>query len=67
MLTGTISFLDEEGFVNAIAPGSDFQKITRAQYAILFRIADSSGRGAVTWNDFAVFESLLKKPDAEFL
>lgn len=59
-------FLDKESFVNAIAPKGDPDKIDRAQYAILFRVADSSRRGVVSWDDFCVFETMLKRPDADY-
>lgn len=52
--------------MSAIAPASDFAKIGRQQYGILFRIADLSKSGKVTLEDFVSFERLLKKPDAEF-
>ncbi|CCM00026.1 uncharacterized protein FIBRA_02052 [Fibroporia radiculosa] len=59
-------FLNSEQFVNAIAPSGDMMKIGRAQYAILFRVADASKRGLVSWEDFVVFETLLKRPDADY-
>lgn len=59
-------FLDPESFVNAIAPKGDLAKIGRGQFAILFRIADTSRRGLVSWEDFTVFETLLKRPDADY-
>lgn len=59
-------FLDQESFVNAIAPKSDLTKIGRAQFAILFRVADTSKRGLVSWDDFTVFETLLKRHDADY-
>jgi len=59
-------FLDPDSFVNAIAPTGDLSKIGRAQFAILFRIADTSRRGLVSWDDFTVFETLLKRPDADY-
>lgn len=59
-------FLDPDSFVNAIAPKGDLSKIGRAQFAILFRIADTSRRGLVSWDDFTVFETLLKRPDADY-
>ncbi|KIJ66207.1 hypothetical protein HYDPIDRAFT_86886 [Hydnomerulius pinastri MD-312] len=59
-------FLDPENFVNAIAPRGDLTKIGRAQFAILFRVADASKRGLVSWEDFTVFETLLKRPDADY-
>src|ERR1700732_2788886 len=59
-------FLDRDNFVNAIAPKGDLTKIGRAQFAILFRVADTSRRGLVSWSDFTVFETLLKRPDADY-
>lgn len=52
--------------MNAIAPKGDLSKIGRAQFGILFRIADTSRRGLVSWEDFIVFETLLKRPDADY-
>ncbi|KAJ7459174.1 mitochondrial carrier domain-containing protein [Mycena galericulata] len=57
---------DTESFVNAIAPTGDLSKIGRAQFAILFRVADTSRRGLVSWEDFTVFETVLKRPDADY-
>lgn len=62
----TTRYLDPENFVNAIAPTVDLSKIGRAQFAILFRVADTSKRGLVSWSDFTVFETLLKRPDADY-
>ncbi|KAF8204027.1 mitochondrial inner membrane protein [Pholiota molesta] len=59
-------YLDTESFVNAIAPKGDLTRIGRSQFAILFRIADTSRRGLVSWEDFTVFETLLKRPDADY-
>ncbi|KAG0700680.1 mitochondrial carrier domain-containing protein [Suillus ampliporus] len=59
-------YLDTDSFVNAIAPKGNSTKIGRAQFAILFRVADSSKRGLVSWDDFTVFETLLKRPDADY-
>ncbi|GJE89667.1 mitochondrial carrier [Phanerochaete sordida] len=59
-------FLNVEQFVNAIAPKSDLTKTGRAQYATLFRVADSSKRGMVSWDDFVIFETILKRPDADY-
>ncbi|KAJ7675333.1 mitochondrial carrier domain-containing protein [Mycena rosella] len=59
-------YLDPESFVNAIAPTEDLSKIGRAQFAILFRVADTSRRGLVSWEDFTVFETVLKRPDADY-
>jgi solute carrier family 25 (mitochondrial aspartate/glutamate transporter), member 12/13 len=52
--------------VNAIAPKSDLTKTGRAQYATLFRVADTAKRGLVSWDDFVVFETILKRPDADY-
>lgn len=59
-------FLDQESFVNAIAPKGDLGKIGRAQFGLLFRVADTSKRGLVSWDDFTVFETVLKRPDADY-
>ncbi|EIW86965.1 mitochondrial carrier [Coniophora puteana RWD-64-598 SS2] len=59
-------YLDVENFVNAIAPKGDLTKIDRAQFSVLFRVADASRRGLVSWDDFTVFETLLKRPDADY-
>ncbi|KAI0094463.1 mitochondrial carrier [Irpex rosettiformis] len=59
-------FLNPEQFVNAIAPKSDLTKIGRAQFATLFRVADTNKRGLVSWDDFVVFETILKRPDADY-
>ncbi|KAI7958592.1 hypothetical protein MJO29_006809 [Puccinia striiformis f. sp. tritici] len=63
----TTKFLDEDGFVSAVAPSNEtFLKIHKSQYSILFKIADLKKDGKVTWDDFVIFQTLLKKPDAEF-
>jgi solute carrier family 25 aspartate/glutamate transporter 12/13 len=59
-------YLDPDSFVSAIAPQGDLTKIGRTQYAILFRVADASRRGLVSWEDFTVFQTLLKRPDADY-
>jgi len=59
-------FLDPDSFVNAIAPKEDLSRIGRAQFAILFRVADASRRGLLSWTDFTVFQTLLKRPDADY-
>jgi len=59
-------FLNPDNFINAVASKGDVSKIGRAQFAILFRIADTSRRGLVSWEDFTVFETLLKRPDADY-
>ncbi|KAL7410524.1 putative mitochondrial inner membrane protein [Mrakia frigida] len=60
-----VRYLDEESFINAIAPDDNSSKIRRDQYGVLFRVADLSKRGLVSFEDFTVFESLLKRPDAD--
>ena len=52
--------------MNAIAPKADLTKIGRAQFATLFPVADSSKRGLVSWDDFVVFQTILKRPDADY-
>lgn len=59
-------YLDPESFVSAIAPKDDLTKIGRAQYEILFRVADTSRRRLVSWEDFVVFQTVLKRPDADY-
>jgi hypothetical protein len=59
-------FLDREQFVNAIAPKGDLTRIGRAQFATLFRVADISKRGLLSWDDFVIFQTLLKRPDADY-
>ena len=58
--------MDIESFVDAIAPKSDLSKLGRAQFAILFKVADGSKRGRVSWDDFTIFQTLLKRPDADY-
>ena len=58
--------MDIESFVDAIAPKSDLSKMGRAQFAILFKVADGSKRGRVSWDDFTIFQTLLKRPDADY-
>ncbi|GAA5910958.1 hypothetical protein JCM5296_005674 [Sporobolomyces johnsonii] len=59
-------YLNEPDFVTAIAPEGDFGKISRQQYGVLFNVADRRKVGRVTWDDFVTFQTLLKKPAAEF-
>ncbi|GAA5890335.1 hypothetical protein JCM8208_002783 [Rhodotorula glutinis] len=63
---GGESYLTEPDFVSAVAPESDFSKISRQQYGILFKVADRKHTGRVDWDDFVAFEELLKKPAAEY-
>ena len=58
--------MNSDQFVNAIAPKGDLSKIGRAQFATLFRVADANKRGLVSWDDFVVFETILKRPDADY-
>ncbi|KAF8274027.1 mitochondrial inner membrane protein [Lactarius quietus] len=60
------SFMDRDQFVNAIAPKGDLTRISRSQFAILFRVADATKRGLLSWDDFVVFQALLKRPDADY-
>ncbi|KAI0319425.1 mitochondrial inner membrane protein [Amylostereum chailletii] len=66
VVVGNEKFLDRDQFVNAIAPSGDMTRIGRAQFAILFRVADSAKRGLVSWDDFTIFQTLLKRPDADY-
>ena len=59
-------FLDRDQFVNAIAPKGDLTRISRSQFAILFRVADAAKRGLLSWDDFIYFQTLLKRPDADY-
>ncbi|KAH8120028.1 mitochondrial carrier [Phellopilus nigrolimitatus] len=63
---GNEKFLDRDSFVHAIAPKDDISKLGRAQFSVLFKVADGSKRGMVSWDDFAVFQTLLKRPDADY-
>ncbi|KAK3359933.1 mitochondrial carrier domain-containing protein [Lasiosphaeria hispida] len=59
--------LRPEQFIAAVAPpDEDYHKIKREQYSILFRVADRNNKGTVTIGDWAYFENLLNKPDAEY-
>ncbi|KAI9817994.1 MAG: mitochondrial aspartate-glutamate transporter agc1 [Thelocarpon impressellum] len=60
-------YMAEEDFVDAIAPADeDYHKIKREQYAILFGVADRRKSGKINLQDWAIFENLLAKPDAEY-
>ncbi len=41
-------------------------KIKREQYTILFPVADRRGKSYINQADWAYFENLLVKPDAEY-
>ncbi|KAG8811680.1 mitochondrial aspartate-glutamate transporter agc1, partial [Serendipita sp. 401] len=60
-------YLDKDSFITAVAPTASFTKIRADQYAILFSVADQSSRKLVSWDDFTVFQTLLKRPDADYL
>ncbi|KAL1984012.1 hypothetical protein VTN96DRAFT_9697 [Rasamsonia emersonii] len=60
-------YMTEEDFIDAIAPkNQDYHKIKRDQYGILFRVADRRRAGRINLTDWAAFENLLAKPDAEY-
>ncbi|KAG0322380.1 mitochondrial aspartate-glutamate transporter agc1 [Linnemannia gamsii] len=59
-------FMNKDDFINAIAPGEDYSKLQKAQYGILFSVADQSKSGVLSMSDFAVFENLLTRPDADY-
>ncbi|KAJ6072463.1 hypothetical protein N7467_010548 [Penicillium canescens] len=60
-------FMDEDNFINAVAPKQeDYHKIKREQYGILFNVADRRRTGKLNFNDWATFENILAKPDAEY-
>ncbi|GAA6000422.1 citrin [Rhodotorula paludigena] len=63
---GGVSYLTEPDFVSAVAPESDFAKISRQQYGILFNVADRRRSGRVVWEDFVAFQELLKSPAADY-
>ncbi|PSK51608.1 hypothetical protein B9Z65_2875 [Elsinoe australis] len=60
-------FMGKQEFINAVAPESeDYRKIPRETYAILFQVADRHNKGRVSLSDWAGFNNLLMKPDAEY-
>ncbi|KIV84899.1 hypothetical protein PV11_00648 [Exophiala sideris] len=60
-------YMNEEDFINAIAPPQeDYHKIKREQYGILFSVADRHRRGRISMSEWAAFDNLLGKPDAEY-
>lgn len=60
-------FMTEEQFIDAVAPAEeDYGKIKREQYGLLFHVADRKGRGKVSIADWATFNNLLFKADAEY-
>ena len=56
---------DRGGWLTRYLPNPQ-HKIQREQYSILFRVADRKNKGKVTLPDWAFFEGLLAKPDAEY-
>ncbi|KAI9374493.1 mitochondrial carrier domain-containing protein [Aspergillus egyptiacus] len=60
-------YMTESDFVDAIAPKhEDYHKIKREHYGILFRVADTRRAGRINIQEWATFENLLTKPDAEY-
>ncbi|KAI9253844.1 mitochondrial carrier domain-containing protein [Phascolomyces articulosus] len=59
-------YMTEDDFLSAIAPGEDFKKIQREQFGLLYKVADNSKKGLVSFQDFVIFQNLLSKPDAEY-
>ncbi|KAL2824030.1 mitochondrial carrier domain-containing protein [Aspergillus cavernicola] len=60
-------YMTESDFVEAIAPKhEDYHKIKREHYGILFRVADARRSGRINIHEWATFENLLAKPDAEY-
>ncbi|KAF9926610.1 mitochondrial aspartate-glutamate transporter agc1 [Linnemannia zychae] len=59
-------FMTKDDFISAIAPGEDYSKLQKAQYGILFNVADQSKSGVLSMSDFTVFENLLTRPDADY-
>ncbi|MCJ1468491.1 mitochondrial aspartate-glutamate transporter agc1 [Pseudocyphellaria aurata] len=60
-------YMDKNEFIEAIAPtNEDYHKISRDQYGILFHIADRRNLGRISIHDWAAFEHLVSKPDAEY-
>ncbi|OJJ44899.1 hypothetical protein ASPZODRAFT_134315 [Penicilliopsis zonata CBS 506.65] len=60
-------YMSEDSFIEAIAPKQeDYHKIKREQYGILFQVADRRRAGRLSLSDWATFENLLAKPDAEY-
>ncbi|KAI5862916.1 mitochondrial carrier [Durotheca rogersii] len=60
-------YMGPDEFIEAIAPpDEDYHKISRDQYGLLFSVADRKGTGKISIGDWAAFENLLLKPDAEY-
>ncbi|KAI8385032.1 mitochondrial carrier domain-containing protein [Radiomyces spectabilis] len=59
-------FMTKDDFLAAVAPGEDFKKIQREQFGLLYKVANKSAKGLISFNDFVIFQNLLSKPDAEY-
>ncbi|KAI5294976.1 mitochondrial aspartate-glutamate transporter agc1 [Ascosphaera acerosa] len=60
-------YMGQQEFIDAIAPSDeDYHKIRREQYSILFQVADRKRTGKLSQQDWAAFQTLLSKPDAEY-
>lgn len=53
-------------WLTAVACYEQQHKIKREQYGILFNVADRRRTGKLSLSDWATFENLLAKPDAEY-
>ncbi|KAJ1664344.1 mitochondrial aspartate-glutamate transporter agc1 [Coemansia sp. RSA 1813] len=53
-------------FINAVVPAAVLSEGKRPLYASFFNVADKSGRGLLTKDDFIRFQSLLRHNDAAF-
>jgi solute carrier family 25 aspartate/glutamate transporter 12/13 len=58
--------MSRDDFLAAVVPGEDFKKIQRSQFELLYKLADRSSKGYVSFDDFVIFQDLLAKPDAEY-
>ncbi|KAI9312276.1 olfactory receptor [Dichotomocladium elegans] len=59
-------YMTETDFLATVAAGEDFKKIQREQFGLLYKVADRSNKGLVSFEDFVIFQNLLSKPDAEY-
>ncbi|ORY71803.1 mitochondrial carrier domain-containing protein [Pseudomassariella vexata] len=60
-------YMGPNEFMDAVAPpDEDYGNITREQYRLLFNVADRRGTGRVTLADWAAFNNILMKSDAEY-
>lgn len=59
--------MTKDDFIGAIAPSkANYHKIQREQYGVLFDVADRRKEGYLSLKEWAAFEFLLVKPDAEY-